>query len=107
MTFPADPSRRRVLKQAGLGLVLLPAAGSLLRDVLAANLPLVTPDDPTAQAVRYVADANKAAGAKPGSHCGSCMLYQGAAGSAQGGCALFPGKSVKATGWCTSWAPKS
>ncbi|MBV8910211.1 MAG: high-potential iron-sulfur protein [Gammaproteobacteria bacterium] len=72
----------------------------------AADLPLVTEDDPTAKALKYVPDVSKASGAKPGSRCGTCALYQGAAGSTQGGCLLFPGKAVKANGWCSSWTAK-
>jgi hypothetical protein len=100
-----DVSRRRLLKTVTLGMAVLPIAAAPL-EALAADAPLLTEDDPTAKALKYVSDASKASGAKPGSKCGSCALYQGAAGSAQGGCLLFPGKSVKSTGWCSSWAQK-
>jgi hypothetical protein len=103
MTNAFDESRRRLLKKVALGTALLPLA---VRQSNAADAPLVTDDDPTAKALKYVADASKASGAKPGSHCGNCQLYQGTAGSAQGGCLLFPGKQVKSTGWCSSWTPK-
>jgi hypothetical protein len=73
----------------------------------AADLPLVSPDDPTAKAVNYVEDVAKAKAAKPGSTCANCTLYTGAAGSAQGPCGLFPGKQVKAEGWCTAWTKKA
>jgi len=86
---------------------LAPIAGTALRSAWAADLPLLTGDDPTAKALNYVADASKASGAKPGSNCENCKLYQGAAGSAQGPCLLFPGKSVKAAGWCSSWTTKT
>lgn len=101
-----DESRRRLLKKLALGTVLVPVAAASLRTAAAADLPLVAADDPTATALKYVTDASKAAGAKPGSKCANCTLYQGAAGSAQGGCLLFPGKAVKSTGWCSSWTPK-
>jgi hypothetical protein len=101
-----DESRRRLLKKVALGAVLLPIAAVRPRTASAADLPLVAADDPTAKALKYVVDASRASGAKPGSKCGNCSLYQGAAGSAQGGCLLFPGKAVKATGWCASWTPK-
>jgi|SRR5579859_5667785 len=107
MNSTADESRRKLLKNIAMGLALVPAAAPLLRGALAADLPPVTPDDPTAKAVKYVSDASKAIGAKPGSKCASCTLYQGTATSDQGGCALFPGKSVKANGWCTSWTAKA
>lgn len=101
-----DESRRALLRNVTLGVALLPLAGTL-RVANAADAPLVAADDATAKALKYVDDASKAAGAKPGSKCANCTLYQGAAGSAQGGCLLFPGKSVKAAGWCSSWAAKA
>jgi High potential iron-sulfur protein len=100
-----DESRRRLLKKVALGTVLIPIAGASLK-ALAADMPLVTADDPTAKALKYVSDASKSPDAKPGSNCANCTLYQGAAGSAQGGCMLFPGKAVKAMGWCASWTAR-
>jgi hypothetical protein len=102
-----DLSRRRLLRQVGAGVALMPLVAIPLRAALAADLPLVTADDPTAKALKYASDASKAPDAKPGSKCANCSLYQGAAGSAQGGCLLFPGKAVKATGWCASWTAKT
>jgi High potential iron-sulfur protein len=102
-----DESRRRLLKRVTLGMALMPIATIPLRVALAADLPLVTADDPTAKALKYVTDASKATDAKPGSKCANCSFYQGAAGSAQGGCALFPGKAVKSAGWCMSWTAKT
>jgi hypothetical protein len=101
-----DESRRRLLQKLALGTVLVPVAAASLRTATAADLPLVAADDPTAKALKYVTDASKAEGAKPGSKCANCTLYQGAAGSAQGPCLLFPGKAVKSSGWCSSWTPK-
>ena len=106
MKHEFDESRRQLLKRVSLGVALAPIAGAALRTARAADLPLVTPDDPTAKALKYVSDASKATGAKPGSQCGTCKLYQGAANSAQGPCLLFPGKAVKSTGWCSSWTAK-
>ncbi|MDB5973047.1 MAG: hip [Hydrocarboniphaga sp.] len=101
-----DPFRRQLLGSA-IAICLIPMAGIRSSTAFAADLPLVTADDATAKAVGYVDDASLAAKAKPGSRCGSCMLYQGAAGSSQGGCPLFSGKQVRATAWCTSWTAKS
>lgn len=101
-----DESRRRLLKRMALGMALLPIAAAF-RSASAADAPLVTPDDPTAKALRYVSDASKAPDARPGSRCASCALYQGKPGSAQGGCLLFPGKAVEATGWCASWTART
>jgi hypothetical protein len=106
MTHAVDDSRRRLLKKVALGVAILPLAAGPLRRAVAADAPLVTDDDPTAKALKYVSDASKASGAKPGSKCANCALYQGSAGSASGPCLLFPGKAVKSTGWCSSWTAK-
>ena len=107
MTEVIDVVRRRLLRQVTIGAALMPIAAMPVRVALAADLPLVTADDPTAKALKYVTDASKASAAKPGSKCANCNLYKGAAGSAQGNCLLFPGKAVKATGWCASWTAKT
>jgi High potential iron-sulfur protein len=101
-----DESRRQLLRNVALGVVLIPVIRAPLERAAAAELPMVGADDPVAKSVKYVSDAKEAAAAKPGSKCANCALYQGAAGSAQGGCTLFPGKAVKAAGWCLSWAKK-
>lgn len=106
MTQPFDESRRQLLRNVAMGTLLLPAAIAPLTTARAADLPLVTTEDPTAKALKYTTDVSTSKDAKPGSRCGTCALYQGAAGSAQGGCLLFPGKSVKSGGWCSSWTPK-
>jgi hypothetical protein len=102
-----DESRRQLLKRITVGVALMPIAGLSLRSAIAADLPLVSADDPTAKALKYVSDVSKAPDAKPGNKCANCKLYQGAAGSAEGGCLLFPGKAVKAAGWCSSWTAKT
>jgi len=107
MNHKFDESRRRLLRRFSLGVALAPIAGVTLRTAWAADLPLVSTDDPTAKALKYTADASKASDAKPGSKCENCKLYQGAAGAGQGGCLLFPGKAVKAAGWCSSWTTKT
>ncbi len=102
-----DESRRQLLKRVALGIAWVPVAGVPLGVAVAADLPLVTSDDATAKALKYVPDASTASDAKPGSKCANCSFYQGAAASAQGGCQLFPGKAVKAGGWCVSWTAKT
>ena len=102
-----DESRRRVFKTVSLGLAFMPIATIPLGIALAADLPMVASDDPTAKALKYISDATKSTDAKPGSMCANCTFYQGADGSSQGGCPLFPNKAVKATGWCTSWNAKT
>jgi len=78
----------------------------------AAELPHLSPADPTAKALGYVEDASKVDKTKfptlkPGARCSNCNFYQGAAGKAFGPCQLFPGKSVNAAGWCASHSPKA
>lgn len=109
MSRITDVSRRRWLKGVAVGVTLVPVVGATLNSANAAEvvLPLVTPDDPTAKALKYVPDASKAQGAKPGSKCANCNFYKGAGGAAQGPCQIFPGKAVKAAGWCASWAAKA
>ena len=106
MELVVDASRRRLIKTVAVGVALIPVVGLPLRAALASDLPLVTDSDPIAKALKYVSDASKATGAKPGSKCANCSNYQGGAGSPQGGCLLFPGKAVKSAGWCSSWTAK-
>jgi len=107
MTLPFDESRRRLLQRLTLGAVLVSLSSVASGAVLAADAPLVSTDDPTAKALKYVSDASKTPDAKAGSKCATCALYQGAADAPQGPCLLFPGKAVKATGWCSSWVKKA
>jgi hypothetical protein len=102
-----DESRRRLLRTVTLAVASIPVIGLSARVSHAAELPLVTADDPTAKALKYVDDAGKAPDAKPGSKCATCQLYQGGPNSTQGGCLLFPGKAVKAGGWCSSWTARA
>jgi hypothetical protein len=89
-----------------LGAALAPVAAARFTTSHAADLPLLSPEDPAAQKVKYTEDAAQAKGAVKGNRCGNCSLYEGAYGSAQGPCQLFPDKQVKAAGWCSSWAPQ-
>ena len=73
---------------------------------------MVSPTDPQAAALGYVADASKVDKAKyakyaAGQKCENCALYQGKPGSAAGGCSLFAGKQVAAAGWCSAYAKKA
>ncbi len=106
MTHPPSLTRRRLLQHVALTLSVAPALTGPLRSARAAAAPLLSADAPEAKAVKYVEDARKAQGAKPGSNCANCGLYQGPNGSTQGPCQLFPGRDVRAAGWCSSWAPQ-
>jgi len=50
MTQLTNASRRTFLRRATLSVALIPVAGLPLGAALAADLPLVTPDDPMAKA---------------------------------------------------------
>src|SRR5262245_44633789 len=99
--------RRDFLRLTALGDAAVPLAALMPGTARPEDAPLVSESDPTAKAVGYVHDVAKATAAKPGSTCGNCVLYQGAAGSTQGPCGLFQGKQVKAGGWCTAWTKKA
>jgi hypothetical protein len=102
-------SRRELLRLTALAAAAAPLAALLSRTTVAADAPVQMVDpknDATAKALGYVEDASKATAAKPGSKCGNCQLYTGAAGSADGPCGLFQGKHVKAAGWCSAWTKK-
>jgi hypothetical protein len=94
----ADPSR--------------PVASTSEPAVAAAGpLPLLSPSDPAAVALKYTTDASQvAAMASPtfvqGQACSNCIQYQGAPGDSHGPCAIFPGKAVAAAGWCSVYARK-
>ncbi|MEV8519469.1 high-potential iron-sulfur protein [Dyella marensis] len=101
-------SRRQFLKIAGGTVAAAAMIGALPRTARAADLPHVSPDDPTAKALGYVEDANttKDAKRKAGDACANCQFYSGGA-SGYGPCQLFPGKSVNAKGWCVSHSKKA
>jgi hypothetical protein len=81
-------------------------------EVKAAVGGMVDEKDPQAVSLGYVADATKVDKAKfatyqAGQACSSCMLYQGAAGSAAGGCGIFAGRQVPAGAWCSAYNKKA
>jgi hypothetical protein len=104
-------SRRSLVKGGLIAGALLPAVGLLSRKALAASLPPLDPNDPTAKALGFVSDATKVdskthAMYKSGQKCGTCAQYQGKAGEASAACTIFAGKSVPEGGWCQVWAQK-
>jgi hypothetical protein len=106
-------SRRAALKRLALLAGALGAgAAASAPDALAAELPHLTPDDPTAQALGYHDDASKVDAKdfptyKPGQKCATCLQLQGQAGDPWRPCNLFPGRLVNANGWCRVWVAKS
>ena len=95
-------SRRQFMRVAGAGAVALPLAGLIrVQTVGAADMPMLSLDDPSAKALGYVE-----ASTVDGQFCNNCNFWQG--GDADhGGCPLFPGKAVTAKGWCKSWVKKA
>lgn len=106
MASQEDQSRRKFMQKWVLGAALAPLAMARLTVSHAADLPLLSPDDPAARKVKYTEDAATEKSAVKDNKCANCALYEGAYGSAQGPCQIFPGKHVKAAGWCSSWAPQ-
>jgi hypothetical protein len=112
MSEPNSISRRDALK----GFVLLcGAAGALTpgTKAQAAELPHLSPQDPTAKALGYHEDAKTVEAKKfptyaGGQMCSTCMQFQGTPGSSgYAGCNIFAGKAVNANGWCQVWVKKA
>ncbi|MBB3228608.1 proline racemase [Luteibacter sp. Sphag1AF] len=101
-----NEGRRRFLKVAAGSMAAAAVVGLVPRSALAADLPPVTPADPTAAALQYTDNAATAKGRKaPTDACSNCTFYHGGA-AGRGPCDLFPGKSVAAAGWCVSHSAK-
>ncbi|MGD8678039.1 MAG: high-potential iron-sulfur protein [Chromatiales bacterium] len=92
-----DKGRRALLK----GVAAVPVL-AIAGYQIPVRAEMLSPDDPTAQALGYVE-----ASATEGQLCSNCALYSGAADAAAGACTIFPGKEVAAAGWCRSWNPKA
>jgi hypothetical protein len=110
-SHPADPRRRRFFGVAGGALGAVALGSALPQLARADDLPHLTTDDPTAQALGYNEDTSKVDAAKFPAHkadqaCASCNFYHGAA-TGYGPCDLFPGKATNAKGWCSGYAKKS
>lgn len=99
-----ENSRRQFLVRGLAAVAAVPfVSGMLSSQVQAQALKPLTAANPQAVALKYVADAKKAVGAKPGSTCANCSLFQ----PATSGCAIFAGFSVAKAGWCSAWAKKA
>jgi hypothetical protein len=111
MSHPVSSDRRRFLSRVALGAAVLP----LLRmaPAQAADLPHVTPDDPTAKSLAYtdnaaMVDPKTETAFKLGSQCSKCAMFQAATLSGDwAGCAIFPGKAVNKAGWCRAFSAKA
>ncbi|MBT5031701.1 MAG: high-potential iron sulfur protein 2 [Proteobacteria bacterium] len=96
--------RRKFLSVVGAGALAVPIS-TLMKDgvAFAQEAPMVSIDDPTAQALQYIEVS-----AVDGAYCKDCVLYTDLSKveEAAGPCALFPGKNVTADGWCISYAKR-
>jgi hypothetical protein len=115
MTQPVEASsRRRFIRTAVAGAVVLPIAGSLLRSEFAMSGETGHLDeaDPTAKSLGYTEDTTRVDARKypqhtPAQDCGGCRYYQGKPGSQWGPCTIFPGKgAVHAKGWCAAYVAR-
>jgi hypothetical protein len=102
---------RRAVIQGALIAGALPSIGLIGNLSIAASLPPLDPNDPTAKALGFVIDTSKVDAATNPTHkatqrCGVCAQFQGSAGDLSGGCNIFTGKSVPQNGWCKVWAQK-
>ena len=97
-----DHNRRKLLKATGATVAVIPVTALFGLSVRAAEMPMVDPTAPQAQALQYVAVSPD-----DGKLCSGCALYQGAADESAAACALFPGQHVAAAGWCSAWVPKA
>jgi len=103
-------NRRNFLKLGG-GAVALTAIPLKL---IAADE--VSPDEPLAQAMGYVADAatvdtakfpKRAGDAGSKQFCNNCALYAGEADADSAPCSIFQNRLVKGAGWCNAWVAKA
>ncbi len=93
-----------------MGAPAMPGAASA--PATAGSTALVSPQDPAAIALGYVAVATNADAGKytkyaSGQACSNCALYQGKAGDTEGPCPLFGGRHVLSTGWCSAYVKKA
>jgi hypothetical protein len=113
-------SRRDAVKLMLGTAVAIPVVNLIGVGAVRAEVPAnaVAATDPTAIALKYVADAtqaDRAAAARPGlppaeQHCANCQFHlPDAAGATEEwhGCSLFPGKLINVNGWCASWTLKA
>ena len=98
--------RRHFVRIAAAGAAGIPLV-LLTRNALGQDLPKLSLDNPTAQALGYVHDASTVSEAERGGerNCANCNLYT-QPDAEWGPCGLFPGKAVSAAGWCKGWVKR-
>jgi len=108
--FPLSRIKRREFLSLTAAVLGGGAATNPGRRACADELKILSPDDPTAAAVKYTHDASTVdpstrANFAPYQVCENCGLIQGMEGDEWRPCQIFPGKLVAAKGWCSVWAP--
>lgn len=105
--------KRRVVLGGMVALAGVPLMNTILSaQALAADLPHLKEDDPTAKALHYHHDATAAPRTdKPGApakdqFCHNCQFIKATSGAWRP-CQIFPGKDVNENGWCSSWTKKA
>lgn len=109
-----NPQRRRTLFTIALSLASLPfTKGLIIPPAVAAELPHLSEDDPTAKILNYHHNATQApradkSGVRPAKEqfCHNCRFIKSDNGEWRP-CQLFPGKAVNANGWCASWVDQA
>tara|TARA_R100001143_G_C3357465_1_gene133351 strand:- start:750 stop:1112 length:363 start_codon:yes stop_codon:yes gene_type:complete len=107
---PVSQSRRSLLIRGSL----LGSAGLILATDLrpgiafaqdGTDLPRLSEEDTTAQALLYVHDAEMASNERnsENAYCFNCLHFQGDETTQWAACQIFPGKAVNADGWCRTW----
>ena len=97
--------RRDFIKCASVSVALIPISNVLAID-------LISTDDPTAVALKYVEKATDAERPDkmgvPGAEqiCANCRFYADE-NAEVAGCSLFRNQLVPAEAWCAGWAPRS
>lgn len=76
------------------------------------EIPMLSEDNPQAQALGYKHDTNDVDNARFPNHsaeqaCGNCTLFAGQAGQEWGPCGIFPGNQVNSGGWCSAYSRKT
>jgi len=117
-------TRREMLKGALLaipGFMALLAAGKNAvaaeakgAEKKSAGSDLVSENDPTAKALKYVADSSKTAKGRPAKMgvdgdkqvCSNCQFYTKEDDN-KGKCLMITSGKVSAKGWCASWTKKA
>lgn len=113
VSTPKQIRRRDFLKfglKAGGGAIAL---GCIPVTLLAEDK--VAEDEPLAQAMGYVEDANntdtekfpkRAGEAGATQYCYNCALYDGSEEDAYAPCSIFQNRLVAGPGWCNAWVAK-